>query len=72
MPSHLFDVTFETEEGKYVTLPVRLYGSALLGELSPRYLIMKNNNLTRKVLIQIVIEIIFHVISCHEIITYLY
>lgn len=30
MPSQLFDVTFETDEGKYVTLPVRLYGTALL------------------------------------------
>lgn len=32
LPSHLFDITFETEEGQYVTLPVRLYGAALLGE----------------------------------------
>lgn len=30
LPSHLFDITFETEEGQYVTLPVRLYGAALL------------------------------------------
>ncbi|XP_041365526.1 uncharacterized protein LOC121380660 isoform X2 [Gigantopelta aegis] len=29
-PAHLFDITFETEEGKYLTLPVRLYGAALL------------------------------------------
>ncbi|XP_076471546.1 tumor protein p53-inducible protein 11-like isoform X2 [Babylonia areolata] len=30
LPSHIFDVTFESDEGKYVTLPVRLYGTALL------------------------------------------
>ncbi|XP_046558585.1 tumor protein p53-inducible protein 11-like isoform X4 [Haliotis rubra] len=29
-PAHLFDISFETEEGKYLTLPVRLYGAALL------------------------------------------
>lgn len=29
-PSQIFDVTLEAEEAKYVTLPVRLYGTALL------------------------------------------
>ncbi|XP_070200416.1 tumor protein p53-inducible protein 11-like isoform X2 [Littorina saxatilis] len=30
LPSHIFDVTFEADEGKYVALPVRFYGIALL------------------------------------------
>ncbi|ESP00931.1 hypothetical protein LOTGIDRAFT_140188, partial [Lottia gigantea] len=29
-PSHLFDITLESEEGKYLSLPIRLYGTALL------------------------------------------
>ncbi|KAK6190946.1 hypothetical protein SNE40_002705 [Patella caerulea] len=29
-PAHLFDIAFESDEGKYLSLPIRLYGTALL------------------------------------------